>query len=103
MSNLLDSIVANEEVLMTVELIRAFKIVGCEPACHCCGEDLLQGDIFKLEMIKTEDLIGSESSFNDEMLCKNCTANMLISLRRQECKDYTYTGYTRKHIPNISE
>ena len=104
MNKLLDSIVADEEVLMTDALVRAFEIEGCEPACHCCGEDIVSGDMFKLQMIKTmKEKTLPKKSANDEMLCKDCTADMLILNRKKKRKDYlkwkeVNPGYTRKHM-----
>lgn len=83
----------------------------CDPCCHCCGEDIESGDIFKL----------AEVDGNDEMLCVKCDVPMLKAHRIQEEKEEARrnqrhhetrrernlasggSGYTRKHQGVIEE
>lgn len=104
MTKQLDSLPSDVEITMTTDLIRAFKIEGCDPACHCCYRKIIAGEKFKLSMI---DALGGynleDTKLNDEMLCCDCTPDMLIAhkehlveenlkaLHRSRC------GYTRKH------
>ena len=63
----IDQIPADQTVVMTATLERAFKAAGCDPTCHCCQAEITIGEAFKLAMIDA----------TDEMLCDNCTPHKL--------------------------
>lgn len=114
----IDDIPADVTILMTADLIRAFKSEGCEPTCHNCGKDLIVGILFKLaEFKKLECYTGwtlktalEQAESEDEMLCNNCTADDLRNsrlelweIKRKDISDREYHrgryhGYTRIHI-----
>lgn len=108
----IDDIISDVEMIMTTVLIRAFKTQGCNPACHCCCNSINAGDKFKLAMITNNPYWDSknkkpsdETEINDEMLCNNCTPDMLTADRAKELKDTmpqryggnASNGFTRKH------
>lgn len=107
----IDKIVADVETVMTSVLIRAFKALGCNPACHCCGKELKDGNIFKLAMVTTRpywsygDMAPSPTTeTSDEMLCAVCTPERLIAVRKKNLKDRVLksqggnsNGFTRPH------
>lgn len=86
----IDKIVADERVMMTETLIRAFRAEGCNPGCHCCSEYILKGSYFKLAQV----------AGNDEMLCDDCTPKKLLKKRKKERaeREFQARGFTRKHI-----
>jgi len=102
----IDEIKSDEKVVMTAILIRAFKMAGCDPACHCCDKELKAGDIFTLAEVKSISNVRnvrSEPETNDEMLCSNCNPAKLIRKRqRLQNERITYHarqggGFTRPH------
>ena len=101
---ILDDIIADVEIEMTEDLIRAFRIEGCDPACHCCEKTLEAGKMFKLAVVETADWWANNTVANDEMLCCDCTAEMLIQRKIELAKthhkdlDRSRNGYTRKHV-----
>ena len=68
----IDDIPADEEVILTATMDRAFKVLGCDPTCHCCEEEINIGDVFKLACVDNED----------EMLCAKCTPEQLIAKQK---------------------
>ena len=109
---LLDEIPADAEIEMTAELIRAFKLCGCDPTCHCCGKQLIEGRAFKLAYITSLDRFtvtyhtGEKyrtMKESDEMLCSECTPADLIAYQERLWKEgeksyeNRYSGYTRSH------
>jgi len=96
----LDAIPADVEVVMSESMQRAFRVEGCDPACHCCEESISVGSTFKLAYIKSIPLVGKEEA-DDEMLCEKCTPEMLINARQKERDDWheslSRKGFTRKH------
>lgn len=95
---------------MTENLIRAFRIKGCDPACHCCNKKIEAGDKFKLAEVKAV-VAGSfyedaKLETNDEMLCGKCTPVELANSRKKQRKRDKSRwmagrtgGFTRKHAP----
>lgn len=101
----IDGIIADEDVVMTSALVRAFKMSGCDPACHCCGKEIKIGEEFKLACVLSVENTRSRNPVetpNDEMLCSACTPKKLIAMRRREQrKTVAYHiaqggGFTRK-------
>ena len=112
MSELINEIPADTEIEMTGELIRAFKVAGCHPTCHCCGKELIEGQPFKLAYIKSLDRFTvtyhtderhKEFKEEDEMLCNKCSPADLIAYQEKLWKnsevefDNRHSGYTRHH------
>ncbi len=103
----IDSIKADLKTIMTDELVRAFRLSGCDPECHCCQKNILIGDTFTLSEINDPEL----EELKDEMLCIACTPDMLLKERRRqkelvkrEREKYAREkiaqgghGYSRKH------
>lgn len=70
----LDQIDANADYLMTSDLIRLFRAVGCDPTlCHACGERLLVGSTFKLVPHQKPG-----GAMTDEMCCEKCGEHQLV-------------------------
>ena len=90
----LDKIESDVEMEMTKNFYRAFQAEGCEPACHCCQLEIKPGMKFKL----------AQNDDNDEMLCADCTVQMLLKNKQEQRKQYytpsfraTGGGFTRRH------
>lgn len=104
---------ADETVTMTFALMRAFRIEGCNPACHCCGKKIEAGAEFKLAFVKTIGVWYQGYTLKrgykgqvpeDEMLCDTCTVDDLITYK-EKCflqseyeYEHRYRGYTRSHV-----
>ncbi len=101
----LDDIPADEVVILTEQLDRAFRAVRCVPTCHCCGVPILIGDKFKLAMTETVDAPGLSSRWHggakDEMLCERCTPEKLLKKRQAVRRRWLADGggYSRLHKP----
>jgi len=96
--NEIDKIVADEEIEMTPLLRRAFLLTACDPACHCCGNDIGDGAVFKLAAV-----IGqwNKDDYYDEMLCENCTVQDLLDERDRKEKERIARlggGFSRPHM-----
>lgn len=112
------TIPADTTIEMTDDLIRAFKLLGCDPTCHNCGMKLTAGVPFKLAYVK-DPLCWADCSLEyclesaneeDEMLCDNCTADDLLESRKVQWKEWEkeyedrrlhrgrFRGYTRHHV-----
>ncbi len=112
----INDIPADVNILMTEDLSRAFNLCGCEPECHCCGDSIEIGMIFKLAYIKSYGEFSvtyhtgekyKNISEEDEMLCDRCTDHDLIAYKkalweqRSGAFDNRHSGYTRKHENNL--
>lgn len=76
--NKIDEIEPSKNTEMTDELIRIFKSVGCDPACHACEKGIKSGEIFKLVPHPTIDRAGHPmEGFSDEMCCDKCGTHHL--------------------------
>ena len=64
----LDDIEADEMVVMTNTIHRLFMVAKCDPACHCCRNDINIGHTFCLAEYKDRDV----------MLCEKCTVKDLV-------------------------
>ena len=100
---MIDKIPADEDTILTTLLKRAFQYHSCNPACHCCGNDINVGEIFKLASIEAEEP-WNKGNFYDHMLCRNCTAQDYIdkqALRRTERERRAGMGFSRPHLVKL--
>lgn len=99
----LEEIPADEIVVLSAQLNRAFRSVGCQPGCHCCKKSIDVGDEFKLAMVEQVEAAGLSSRMRgeprDEMLCTDCTPAKLLRKRRKAKRDWEAAGrgYSRLH------
>jgi len=110
----LNEIPADVALVITDELIRAFRVENCDPRCHCCGTKIEAGMVFKLAYVKTvgfwytdQDKVSQGykgQKAKDEMLCEKCTADDLIVYQEKlwaKSKyeyDQRHRGYARTHV-----
>ena len=105
MSNEIDKIAADEEVIMTSSLKRAFLTEGCDPACHCCKRKIEIGETFKLAFMVTKnpEQASKHDNNQDEMLCSECSPQMLIDIRKKQHSNEVIRrnkptwGFSRRH------
>ncbi len=58
----LDELLADKVYVLTEDLDRVFKALGCKPGCHACKVKISIGDEFELLSFKG----------TDEMVCSQC-------------------------------
>ena len=77
--NEIDQIKPSEDTLMTDDLIRIFKSLGCSPTvCHACRKEIKTGEVFKLVPHTNIDSKGHDiEGFSDEMCCDKCDDHQL--------------------------
>jgi hypothetical protein len=89
----IEEIPADQKLTMTDEWHRAFKAAGCNPMCHCCGEYISNGKVFKLATVNTLYKMNGESK--EVMLCDECTVekmNALTEARKKEIEERSANG-----------
>jgi len=87
--NPIDEIKPSEDTLMTDELIRIFKSVGCSPTtCHACEREIKSGEVFKLvPHRKSRPGYDISEEFVDEMCCDSCDSHQLTLRDRRAHKE----------------
>ncbi len=76
----IEDIPADQDIIMTTLIHRAFSTGGCKPCCHGCGKWIEPNSIFKLTTCKTyvkadgtnQDL-NRDIETREVMLCDKCT------------------------------
>ena len=63
----IEKLPSNEIIVMTVDLIRLFKALGCNPRCHACFKFILGGDGFRLATYRHW-----EDGTVEVMVCPTC-------------------------------
>lgn len=96
---------ADDVLMLTAALARAFRAENCEPACHCCGKGIEIGRKFKLAFIPTPSANCSQFATapegEDVMLCYHCTPAKLAVVREKQRKararERAGRGFIREH------
>lgn len=105
--DILDGIIADDVLVMTPEFVRAFRLAGCDPACHCCGKPIKVGRKFKLAAVVLPTYYDPKPDVTDQMLCGRCSVNMLKAAHAKKDKEYIDSlrrgGYTRKHRDHLTK
>ena len=100
----LDDIQPNETLQLTAQIARLFKLAGCDPTCHCCREEIVVGDFFKLQTYNVQRTTNTtiERHERDIMLCADCDTIKLAAreknhLRRRAkwLRENPRAGYSR--------
>lgn len=94
-----EQIPSDELVVMTEPFHRAFKVHGCDPACHCCWKPITVGKEFKLATVEQAEEISTNyperfqdviDNFDEHkvtrevMLCAVCTPELF---KRKQISD----------------
>ncbi len=92
-----DEIPSDELVVMTSIFHKAFNVLGCNPACHCCWKKISPGKKFKLATVQQAPArdnsqsginVWAEVESREVMLCETCTVEKYNQMSQKAIKEY---------------